>query len=66
MTMVDDPKYTGFAVGGIAGGNGNNVQRMAVGYPTNTFYLFKQVYDASGMPIEGLYVDKTGQGGNVS
>ena len=66
MTIVDDPEYTGFATGGISGGTGNNVQRMAVGQATNTFYLFKQVYDANGMPIEGLYVDKTGEGGNVS
>lgn len=66
MTRVDDPSYTGFPTGGIAGGVGNNVQTMSVGQAVNTFYLFKQVYDSNGMPIEGLYVDKTGKGGVVT
>ncbi len=56
----------GFESGGIAGGVDNNVMWNTVGHPVNTFYLFKQVYDAKGKPIEGLYVDKTGLGGNVS
>ncbi len=66
LTLVDDPDYTGYETGGIAGGVGNNVQINSVGYAANTFFLFRQVYDANGMPIEGLYVDKTGNGGNVS
>ena len=66
LTLVDDPNYPGYNTGGISGGVGNNVQINSIGFPTNTFYLFSQVYDANGMPIEGLYVDKTGNGGNVS
>lgn len=66
LTLVDDPDYTGYDVGGISGGVGNHVQINAVGYPANTFFLFSQVYDTDGMPIEGLYVDKTGEGGNVA
>ncbi|MDG1900876.1 MAG: TonB-dependent receptor [Bacteroidales bacterium] len=48
--------------GGIAGGVGNNIQVQAVGQPRNTFYVYEQVYDESGMPIEGLYVDRNGDG----
>ncbi len=66
LTLVDDPDYTGYDVGGISGGVGNHVQINAVTYGANTFFLFRQVYDADGMPIEGLYVDKTGDGGNVA
>ncbi len=66
LTLVDDPDYNGYETGGISGGVGNTVQINSVGYPANTFYLFRQVYDANGMPIEGLYVDKTGNGGNVA
>jgi iron complex outermembrane receptor protein len=66
LNRVDDPNYPGFETGGIAGGVGNNVQINAVGHPANTFLLYRQVYDANGKPIEGLYVDKTGQGGNVT
>jgi len=31
-----------------------------------SFFLNKQVYDANGNPIEGLYVDLSGQGGGVN
>lgn len=66
LNLSDDPNYTGYETGGIAGGVGNNVQINSVGYPKNTFHLFKQVYDLDGNPIEGLYIDKTGEGGIVS
>ena len=66
LTLVNDPTYPGYNTGGISGGVGNNIQINAVGHPANTFYMFSQVYDQDGNPIEGLYVDKTGNGGNVA
>ncbi|KPL22023.1 MAG: hypothetical protein AMS23_08520, partial [Bacteroides sp. SM1_62] len=66
LTLVDDPSYTGYDDGDIAGGVGNKIQINSVGHPANTFFMFKQVYGSDGKPIEGLYVDKTGQGGNVA
>ncbi|MBN2175202.1 MAG: TonB-dependent receptor [Bacteroidales bacterium] len=50
------------ATGGIAGGVGNNIQEHAVGEATSTFYVYEQVYDQDGNPIEGLYVDRNGDG----
>lgn len=66
LNRVDDPNYPGYDVGDISGGVGNKIQVNSVGHPTNSFYMFKQVYDPDGMPVEGLYVDKTGLGGNVA
>ncbi len=66
LTLYDDPSYPGVNTGDIAGGVGNTVQKFIVGYPSRVFFLFTQVYDANGKPIEGLYVDKSGQGGAVS
>ncbi|HKI79869.1 MAG TPA: SusC/RagA family TonB-linked outer membrane protein [Ignavibacteriaceae bacterium] len=66
LTLTDDPAYPGVNTGGISGGVGNNVQKFIVGYASRVFFLFTQVYDANGKPIEGLYVDKSGQGGNVA
>ncbi len=66
LTLIDDPAYAGVNTGGISGGVGNTVQKFAIGYPARVFFLFSQVLDANGKPIEGLYVDKSGQGGNVS
>ncbi len=62
LTATDDPNYQGVLTGGIAGGVGNNIQIHSVGYPSNSFFVFEQVYDAAGIPIEGLYVDRNGDG----
>ena len=53
---------TGVETGGISGGVGNNIQMHQVGFPPNAFYVFEQVYDAEGRPIEGEYVDRDGNG----
>jgi TonB-linked SusC/RagA family outer membrane protein len=62
LTATDDPDYPGVYVGGIAGGVGNTVQIHSVGYPVRSFYVYEQVYDEEGMPIEGLYVDRNEDG----
>ncbi|MBU1099324.1 MAG: SusC/RagA family TonB-linked outer membrane protein [Bacteroidetes bacterium] len=66
LTLVDDPTYTGVNTGDISGGVGNTVQKYIVGMAARTFFLFGQVYGPDGLPIEGLYVDKSGEGGSVS
>jgi len=48
--------------GGISAGTGNQVQAHAVGHPANSFYVFQQVYDANGRPLEGVYVDRNADG----
>ncbi|REL38289.1 TonB-dependent receptor [Rhodohalobacter sp. SW132] len=62
LTTVDDPNYLGVEVGGIAGGTGNTVQVHSVGHPRSAFFVYEQVYDNDGNPIEGLYVDRNGDG----
>lgn len=62
LTVNDDPNYAGILVGGISGGVGNTVQIQSVDYPMYSFYVFQQVYDANGNPIEGLYVDRNEDG----
>ncbi len=52
----------GVQVGGIQGGTGNNIQIHTAGYSPNAFYVYQQVYDPSGRPIEGLYVDRNRDG----
>lgn len=49
-------------VGGISGGTGNTVQRHQEGFTPYTFFLYEQVYDKNGMPIEGAYVDRNNDG----
>jgi TonB-dependent starch-binding outer membrane protein SusC len=57
--------FPGVPAGGIAGGTGNTIMNQQIGYPVNSFFVFQQIYDTDGRPIEGLYADRTGQGGQV-
>jgi TonB-dependent starch-binding outer membrane protein SusC len=59
----NDQNFRGLQVGGIAGGIGGGfAQILAVGYSKNTFNLYRQVYDSTGHPLEGVFVDKNGDG----
>ena len=49
---VDQPQ------GGISTGVGNNVQVHREGETANSFYVFQQVYDTNGKPLEGVFVDR--------
>jgi iron complex outermembrane receptor protein len=62
LTKVEDPTFPGILVGGIGGGVGNTIQIHTVNYPTNAFFVYRQVYDETGKPIEGLYEDTNGDG----
>jgi iron complex outermembrane receptor protein len=37
--------------GGIAGGVGTTIEVLQPGQPINSFYVFKQTYDANGKPF---------------
>lgn len=43
-------------------GNTTYVQAHTVGQPANSFWVYQQVYDDNGKPIEGVYVDRDGNG----
>ena len=63
LLMSDDPEYIGILYGdGMTG----QKQVTRVGYPAYSFFMNKQVYDSNGDPIEGLYVDLSGEGGVVN
>jgi len=55
-------EYIGVLTGGISGGVGNTIQIHTVGYPASSFYVYEQVYNTDGKPIEGLFVDRNGDG----
>ena len=46
--------------GGISGGVGNNIQLHTEGESPFSYYVYQQVYDANGRPIEGAFVDRNG------
>ena len=61
LSLTDDPNFfLPSPSGGIAGGVGNFIQIFRPGYDPSTFFVFRQVYDNNGNPIEGAYVDVNG------
>jgi len=62
LIKVADPNYEGILTGGISGGVGNTIQIQSVGFQPSSFYVFQQVYGENGKPIDGLYVDRNGDG----
>lgn len=59
LSLGNDPNFF-IAQGEISGGTGNKVQIWKEGLDPSTFYVFRQVYDTAGKPIEGAYVDVNG------
>ncbi|MCA0132576.1 SusC/RagA family TonB-linked outer membrane protein [Winogradskyella alexanderae] len=59
LSLSDDPNFF-IQTGGISGGVGNNIQIWKPGFDPSTFFVFRQVYDNDGNPIEGAYVDVNG------
>ncbi|MBC5772748.1 TonB-dependent receptor [Pontibacter sp. KCTC 32443] len=57
LNAVQDESAVGILVGGIGGATGRNIQIHSVGYAPYSFFVYKQVYDDAGKPIEGLYED---------
>ncbi|MFT3919521.1 SusC/RagA family TonB-linked outer membrane protein [Cloacibacterium sp.] len=49
-------------VGDIAGGTNNRVQAHMVGYNPFSFFVYQQAYDSNGKALEGVYVDRNGDG----
>ncbi len=63
LLITEDPNYVGILYGG---GMTGTFQVTRVGYPAKSFFINKQVYDTDGNPVEGLYVDLSGEGGVVN
>lgn len=59
LSLGDDPEFF-IPQGGIGGAVGNTIQLWKKGYDPYTFFVFRQVYDQEGNPIEGAYVDVNG------
>ena len=46
----------------VGDGSGAYLQANQVGYAMNSFYVYQQVYDKNGKPIENCVVDRNGDG----
>jgi TonB-dependent starch-binding outer membrane protein SusC len=62
LSQEPNPNYPGLPVGGISGGIGTDIQLDQIGYAKNSFFTYQQVYGANGKPLDGVFVDKNGDG----
>lgn len=46
----------------ISRGSGTTIMANRVGEAASSFFVYQQVYDKNGKPIEGMYVDRNGDG----
>jgi iron complex outermembrane receptor protein len=59
--MSDEDGYY-VLTGGISSGTGLNCQAHSVGHSANSFFVYQQAYDENGKAIEGVVVDRNGDG----
>lgn len=57
---IKELQVNGVDKGGV--GLGGYVQTFREGYSPYAYWVYQQVYDSNGMPIEGAYVDRNGDG----
>ena len=61
VTRLNSPDAV-YTTGPSIGSQGLTAMVNAVGQPVSSFYLYQQVYDEAGNPVEGVYVDQNGDG----
>lgn len=62
LTYNDNSDSPGRRFESSGGDGGIRVKIHSVGYAPGSYYVYQQVYDDAGKPIEGEYVDRNGDG----
>jgi len=62
LTTGDSENYYVAAGDNIGGGRDMKAMAHTVGHPASSFYVYQQVYDENGKPIENEFVDRNGDG----
>lgn len=60
--VTDLLNHSDILYGGVDGGTGVTGQIFSEGWNPGSFYVYKQLYNASGQPVEGAYADLNGDG----
>jgi TonB-linked SusC/RagA family outer membrane protein len=61
LTLNPDPGSK-IGAGDIAGGTGTTLKYNAVNQVPGSYFVYQQVYDGTGRPLEGVYVDRNNDG----
>ena len=63
LNATNDPNYYIPTTGNVGKGTGTMLSRHQVGYAPYSFYVYEQVYDRKGNPIQNAFVDRSGPDG---
>ena len=61
LSLNPDPNFK-VGAGDITGATGTTLKWNAANYNPGSFFVYKQVYNAQGAPIEGVYADLSNDG----
>ncbi len=61
LNLSNDPNFF-LPLGGIGGTTSGTIQVHSVGNPRSSYYVYQQIYDTNGNPIEDAYVDRNNDG----
>ncbi|MFV0468593.1 MAG: SusC/RagA family TonB-linked outer membrane protein [Dysgonomonas sp.] len=62
LTASESTESVGINTGGLSYGTGLTAQKHLKGYAPSTFFLYQQVYDENGKPIQNVFVDRNNDG----
>ena len=63
LNSTDDKEYYIPETGGVGKGTGTMLSRHQVDYAPYSFYVYEQVYDRKGNPVQNAFVDRSGPDG---
>ncbi len=56
LSLNPDPRFK-ISAGTITGGTGVNIKYNGIGKTPQSFFVYKQIYDQNGKPLENVYAD---------
>ena len=62
IITTEEGRPIGHAYAAVGAGGAGAVMAYAKGQPASAFWVYQQVYDQKGLPIEGEFVDRDGDG----
>jgi iron complex outermembrane receptor protein len=61
LNLSNDSEFM-IPLGGVGGTTSGTIQVHKVGHPRASFFVYQQVYDENGNPVEDVYVDRNEDG----
>ncbi|MBL0740057.1 SusC/RagA family TonB-linked outer membrane protein [Chryseolinea lacunae] len=61
LNLTDNPDFN-IPLGNVGGTTSGTIQVQKVGYSRQSYFVYQQIYDTNGKPVEDAYVDRNNDG----